>query len=169
MGEELTGIIEIPLGFKGCIYRSPMPFSPYDKSNRVWTLYFQNNIHFVLVLAETQEMLIYTGRDLLDFYKSKGLGVRHFPIPDYHAPENREEFDRMINYVVRKAESGMNIAVHCLAGIGRTGLVLAIMAKTYLRLDGDEAISWIRDYIPGSIENTEQEQYIREYQGGDGI
>ncbi len=163
MGKGAQILTEIPFGFKGRVFRSPMPFSPYDPSGQVWPLYLEKGIDIVLVLAEMHEILVYTNQNLLDYYKSKGLLVLHFPISDYHVPEDYNKFNEVILRVMKQAESGRNIVVHCLAGVGRTGLVLAAIAKKHLGLDGESAIQWIRDYIPGSIETFAQESFIHEY------
>jgi protein-tyrosine phosphatase len=156
-------LIEIPFGFNGKIFRSPMPFSPYDETRQVWSLYRQMNVQFVLVLAEKNEILDYSKQDLLGFYESQGVSVEHFPIPDYQVPRNLDAFRVMIENVKSRAETGINLAVHCLAGIGRTGLVLAVMAKEYLKMDSDEAIWWVRTRVPGAVETEQQVQFIRDY------
>ena len=54
------------------------------------------------------------------------------------------------------------IAVHCFAGMGRTGTILAVA----LVLEGyspESAINEIRQKRPGSIENDEQEESIFEF------
>jgi atypical dual specificity phosphatase len=157
-------VIEIPFGFRGRIYRSPMPFSSYDKFNLIWAMYKKLNIQSVLVLTEIKEIGIHSKRNLLDFYRDNRLRVLHFPIADFSIPKDSDEFNRMITQVVEKVDSGVNLAIHCLAGLGRTGLVLATIAKYHYGFDGDTAIQWVRREIPGAIENLEQMNFIRDYQ-----
>ena len=88
----------------------------------------------------------------------------NFIFQSYTVPEDQSEFDGIIKTVIQKAESGGILAVHCLAGIGRTGLVLAAIAKRHLGLDGEGAIRWVRCFVPGAIENQTQEDFIRKYQ-----
>ena len=83
MTETVEGnqpVVEIPFGFQGKVFRSPMPFSQYDRFNQIWSSYLNLKIQTVLVLAGVEEMLIYSERNLLDFYKWNGIHQLHFPI-----------------------------------------------------------------------------------------
>ncbi len=56
----------------------------------------------------------------------------------------------------------MGVAVHCAAGLGRTGVVLAC----YLidkGLNATNAIARIRRLRPGSIETEDQEKAVEEF------
>ncbi len=55
------------------------------------------------------------------------------------------------------------LAMHCHAGIGRTGIFLACMAQDLLGMDAEESIRWVRGYIPGAVETPYQLQFVREY------
>jgi atypical dual specificity phosphatase len=160
---EIQSVIEIPFGFQGKVFRSPMPFGPYDELNRVWDRYIELNIKRVLVLAEMEEIATHSQRNLLDFYIGKGLQVYHYPIADFSVPENMGEFDRVISQVINNAEAGVNSAIHCLAGFGRTGLILAAITRVRFGFDGMNAIRWVRNFIPGAVENSDQVNFIRTY------
>jgi atypical dual specificity phosphatase len=56
----------------------------------------------------------------------------------------------------------MGVAVHCAAGLGRTGTVLA----AYLVARGEEpraALARVRDLRPGSVETADQERAVEAY------
>jgi protein-tyrosine phosphatase len=61
---------------------------------------------------------------------------------------------------IASAQAGHNIVVHCSAGIGRTGLFMAALAKQVLGLSGAEALQWIRSYIPHAVETPEQQRLL---------
>lgn len=48
-----------------------------------------------------------------------------FPIPDRGAPRNLEEFSAFVRDLASKVKSGNGLAIHCRAGIGRSGITAA--------------------------------------------
>ena len=76
----------------------------------------------------------------------------------FEAP-SPSQFKFAIDSIQKAAIAGMGVAVHCQAGKGRTGTVLA----GYFVIEGvsaAEAIKKIRSLRPGSIETNEQERAI---------
>jgi atypical dual specificity phosphatase len=161
MNEDL--LTEIPLGLPGKIFRSPMPFSVYDQVGQVWQLFWQNGVKTVLILTERDEYLIHARRDLPKFYRAEGLNAIHFPIPDFHAPADASKLDAMIANVIERLQNRDRIAVHCMAGIGRTGTFLACLVKRHLKMEGPLAIKYVRQYIPTALENEEQELFVLDF------
>lgn len=85
----------------------------------------------------------------------------HLPVVDFTPPalEQIEEFVRFVDSV---REEGGAVLVHCFAGQGRTGTLLA----AYLVKNGltaKEAISRVREIRPGSIENKSQERMVHRF------
>lgn len=90
-----------------------------------------------------------------------GLLLYHVPVPDMTAP-SQEELDRCVSAIQKAQSLGMGVAVHCGAGAGRTGVVLAC----YFVQGGakaSEAVRRIRMLRPGSIETSEQEEAVQEF------
>lgn len=137
-----------------------MPFSIYDRLGKIWTLYWKNGIKTVVVLTEQQEYLLHAQRDLPKFYRSEGLESIHYLIRDYHAPADSAAMDNVITNIIERLLNREGLAVHCMAGVGRTGTLLACMAKRNLTLDGQQAIDWVRQFLPKALENQEQEQFV---------
>jgi len=153
-------LTELPFGLPGRIFRSSMPFGPYDRLNEIWPAYRGNGVSAVVVLLESQEYLVHARRDLPAFYRSAGLDVIHLPIPDFNIPPDIDALEDAIAAAIDHAQAGGNLAAHCMAGLGRTGVFMACMAKRHLSLNGAEAIDWVRRHIPGAMENSLQEQFV---------
>ncbi len=163
MEETNSQVIEIPYGFSGRIYRSPMPFSLYDRSGEIWTTYRERDVGLIVVLTEPREYLVHAGKDLLSLYKENTIKAVHFPIKDLSVPEDKMGMNKLILDVIQEIKSGINIAVHCLAGNGRTGIFLACLAKRHFKMTGKESIVWIRQYVPNALENIHQENYVLQF------
>ena len=140
-----------------------MPFSRFDKVD-VWSSFIEQSIDLVVVLTEQQEYLVYAGKDLPAFYRSQGMEVLHIPVPDFGIPDDLDSWQDGLEAVVSAAESGKNVVIHCLAGIGRTGTFLACLAKEKMALDGMDAIRWVRNSVQGAMENSYQEDFVINYQ-----
>ena len=61
-----------------------------------------------------------------------------------------------------------NIVIHCSAGLGRSGVMAAVLLLELKALVGDhvsvfEIVRRIREYRYGSVQNNEQYKFIYEY------
>ncbi len=152
-------LTELPLHLPGSIFRSPMPFSVYDPQGDSLFQFRSKKGSLIVLLAEEEECMMRTGVNLKSLYLSQGFQVLHLPIPDFNVP-SREDLEEAIKRTVEHAEVGKNILIHCHAGLGRTGLFVAYLAKRVLGLSSEEAIHWTRKYIPHALETDGQSQMV---------
>ena len=153
----------LPLPLPGKLYRSPTPRSHmFDPEDAAFAQYVQAGIHTVVVLSPRDETQRNTGGDLFKRYADAGIKVIHAPTEDFSAPE-KGHWDRPIAEVIALLTEGRNVAVHCHAGLGRTGMFVACLAQDVLGLSGDESVDWVRDYVPWAIDTYMQKQFVREY------
>jgi len=136
-----------------------MPFGDFDPQETALNDFKKHGVSVVVVLAEDEECLRKARRDLRALYAQEGLEVIYLPIIDY-AVTLIEELEYALNATIEHAQAGRHVVIHCHAGIGRTGMFAACLAKRVLGLSGRKAIEWVRQLIPGAVETTEQEQFV---------
>ena len=98
-------------------------------------------------------------RDMVEKY---GLDYCHLPIPNF-APPSHEQIIEFVEFCDRKHEEGTAVMVHCLAGLGRTGTMLACYL-VWTGISAGEAIREVRGKRPGAIETDDQEQAIYRFE-----
>src|SRR5215467_2608868 len=79
-------LIELPFCFPGRIFRSPMPFGPYDLHGEVYDRFCEEQIGVIVLLASDEECLHKTGCNLRALYLKEGFQVLYLPIPDFGVP-----------------------------------------------------------------------------------
>ena len=65
-----------------------------------------------------------------------------------------------VDFIHRRITNNEPVLVHCLAGLGRTGTILACYLIKYQNLSEDEATQQVREERPGSIQSYPQEEII---------
>jgi atypical dual specificity phosphatase len=90
-----------------------------------------------------------------------GLAEVHLPVPDFAAP-TPAQLAAGVAAIERAVAGGRRAAVHCGAGLGRTGTLLACYL-VQRGLGPDEAIARVRAARPGSVETAEQEAAVAQF------
>ncbi len=93
-----------------------------------------------------------------DWSNESGLLVFHEPLIDMEPP-TQEQLDRCVSAISKAMANNMAVAVHCGAGLGRTGVVLAAYLVT-TGMTASNAIARIRKLRPHSIETDEQAESV---------
>lgn len=98
--------------------------------------------------------------DLLPRARARGLAVYHLPIRDQGVPED-QALRRALSWVDGQLSAGQRVVVHCMGGLGRSGLVAACALVDRGR-GGDEAIRAVRAARdPRAVETRGQEDFVR--------
>lgn len=86
----------------------------------------------------------------------------HVPTPDMDPPAPGG-IDSAVSFIHRQIRRGRPAMVHCAAGLGRAGTVLACYHVRHMGCSGPEAVARIRAARPGSIQSESQERAVSEY------
>jgi atypical dual specificity phosphatase len=87
----------------------------------------------------------------------------HLNVKDYGAP-SLEQLDNTIDFMKKQLDRGKRVLVHCAAGKGRTGTILAAYLVKEENLTASQAINKIRKLRPGSIQTKTQENCVEAFE-----
>ena len=91
------------------------------------------------------------------------IGYLHVPTPDLTAPD-MDRIDTTVDFIYKKISNDQAVMVHCAAGMGRAGTILACYLVKYQKYSAKDAIKKIRKERPGSIQSEVQELAITFYE-----
>jgi atypical dual specificity phosphatase len=90
-----------------------------------------------------------------------GMTQVHLPVADF-MPPTPEQLTEGVAAIAEAVAAGKRVAVHCGAGLGRTGTLLACYLVHH-GADAEAAVERVRTIRPGSVETAEQHQAVRDY------
>ncbi|MBI2837134.1 MAG: isochorismatase family protein [Acidobacteria bacterium] len=126
------------------------------------TLRNQGVSHIVCLLS-MPEFHRYGVDALLEEYRNAGMTVHHLPILD-QSVSTAEEMRDLTGWIRARLAEGGTIAMHCVGGLGRSGMAAACWLKS-LGLSPSEAIAEVRRIrTRRAIETTAQEAFVRSYE-----
>lgn len=96
-----------------------------------------------------------------DWVKGLALKVAHIPMRDHEAPSVKS-MEKGVAFLKDQVAAGNGTAVHCLAGEGRTGCVLAAYMIAAHGLGAEEALVTLRKIKPAFVERR-QERSVYEF------
>ncbi len=114
---------------------------------------------FKLVVSLTEEPL---PRELVEELGRRGIEWCWEPVPDF-SPPTVEQVERVIALIRGVERRGGKALVHCGAGLGRTGTVLACYLVSR-GLTAEQAIGEVRLARPGAVEAVSQVAFVYAYE-----
>ncbi len=117
----------------------------------------EKGIKNVVVLTTDYEIEEVWGH--VDYYfkvlEEAGIKYTWSPIKDGEAPRIGQ-FNEILNFIRR----GGKCVVHCLAGIGRTGTILAGYLIVEEGLTPSQAVEEVRRVRPGAVQTVKQHEFL---------
>ena len=98
----------------------------------------------------------------LDSDWANNVNYLHVHSNDMGVPEFND-LVKSVDFIHDRIVNDEPVMVHCLAGLGRTGTILACYLIKYKKMSADDAIQKVRDERPGSIQSFSQEEIIFQF------
>ena len=114
----------------------------------------EHGIHLVISLTEDPPRR--------SWINEAGLFSMHIPIEDMQPP-SQHQIDLCIAGIDKANKNQFGVSIHCGAGLGCTGTMIACWLIQHVNLNAGDAITRVRRLRPGSIETDEQAEAIVEF------
>ena len=153
-------VFEIPTALAGRLYAMPCP-APRRLSETFATLSDQG-VTTVLSMLPSEEADALGVGEAPAICASLGIAHRSFPIRDFGLPQ-AGSFHELIEELLTMLKDGESIAVHCRAGIGRTGLaVVAVLIASGMA--AEQALESVSAARGVSVPDTaEQRDFLKAF------
>lgn len=98
-----------------------------------------------------------------EWFNGSDISYLHLNVEDFGAP-SIEQLDSSMKFIEEQLVGGRPVMVHCAAGKGRTGTVLAAYLVKNENLTAEQAIEKLRRLRPGSVQSVVQETAVSMYE-----
>jgi len=114
------------------------------------------------VIEQGVKSIVTVREEPLDNDWVKDVNYLHIMSNDMGVPEF-DDLVSTVDFIHKRITNNEPVMVHCLAGLGRTGTVLACYLVKYQNMPADKAIQKIREERSGSIQSYPQEEIIFQF------
>ena len=114
------------------------------------------------VIEQGVKSIVTVSEEPLDDDWVKDVNYLHVHSNDMGVPEFND-LVYAVDFIHRRITNNEPVMVHCLAGMGRTGTLLACYLVKHQKISADDAIQKVREERPGSIQSFPQEEIIFQF------
>ena len=120
-------------------------------------------IRLLVLLVEDGELRRWGDPRIVEAAAARGIAVVRCPIPDGSPPASLEQMDGILA-TIAGARNATSVAVACMGGVGRTGVVAAcaLVAAGWRAADAIGRVRLVRH--PEAVETPAQEAFVRAYE-----
>jgi protein-tyrosine phosphatase len=152
-----------------------MTFAPGKKHHGMYALWDRDldldlarlraeyNTDLLVSLIEEHEFASLQIADLRERVTQYDMEMLWYPIPDGSVPTSIEELAETVRRIVDALRRGQTVVIHCMGGLGRTGLVAAACLLATTSLTPRQAIEIVRRARENTINAYGQEEYIARF------
>jgi len=122
-------------------------------------------VNGVVSLIESHEFKMNNVEELPDLLAEAGIWMLHLPIIDMEIPsqEFEDEWAVQGERIRHALRIGERVALHCYAGLGRTGMIGARLLVE-MGMENEEAILAVREPNKRRIQTKRQAMFVRQIQ-----
>lgn len=163
MSSKATHFDLLPLPSGGSLLLSVHPAAwPGLTPVQVVELYQAQGVRSVVCLLTPAELIELGLEHWPELCIAHGLDVWLAPIEDQQAPNAGFElwWQGHHHTLLDTLSQGHVVALHCWGGLGRTGTVASRLIMRHEHTDAENAINWVRQIRPGSVETFAQINYL---------
>lgn len=115
----------------------------------------------IVSFIQSMEFHLVHAPDLGQLIQDHGMWWKHMPIQDMSTPTKAFEalWKTESPDIHQRLMNGEKIALHCLAGLGRAGMITARLMVEF-GMKPKEAIAAVREARPGTIQTWRQKFYV---------
>ena len=121
-----------------------------------------HGVDTLLLLVEDFELADARVATIGEVMERAGIELVRHPIRDVSVPADADAFREMLDGMQRRILDGGRVAIACRGGLGRTGVAVGCLLRSN-GLGPEEAIRLTRASRHGTIETSEQADYVRRW------